>query len=155
MGRAEREVLYHLALGHAPIQTTPPHGDLTGLKPMIDALPGLPAPVTNLVWDALMWNPYVPKWLTDPADVPARSATRSCGFSARRPANANPALQGVVAPDPEPPGTRRAQRANHHQYRDPQPRAALDQVHLGGPVLHRRPDSTGRDRELVTSCSDR
>jgi transcriptional regulator with XRE-family HTH domain len=70
MNAAEREVLYHLAAGHAPVQH-PTRVDLEGMQEWVDAVPGQPSLVTDLAWNILRWNQGAPLLLGDPAAAPA------------------------------------------------------------------------------------
>ena len=69
MNVAEREVLYHLAAGHAPVQR-PSGADLERMQEWVDAVPGQPALVTDLAWNILRWNQGAPLLLEDPAAAP-------------------------------------------------------------------------------------
>lgn len=55
MNPAEREVLYHLASGRAPLRPVT-HANLQAMQEWIDTLPGQPALVTDLAWNILLWN---------------------------------------------------------------------------------------------------
>lgn len=55
MSLAEREVLYHLASGRAPLRRVT-RANLQAMQEWIDTLPGQPALVTDLAWNILLWN---------------------------------------------------------------------------------------------------
>jgi transcriptional regulator with XRE-family HTH domain len=69
MNAAEREVLYHLAAQHAPVQH-PTKADLDRMQEWVDAVPGQPALVTDLAWNVLRWSRDESLLLQDPAAVP-------------------------------------------------------------------------------------
>jgi transcriptional regulator with XRE-family HTH domain len=69
---AEREVLYQLALPHPadPVETTP---DVRSLQSLVDGMPGVPALVTDLAWNALAWNRKLAEEVQDPAALPEQA----------------------------------------------------------------------------------
>lgn len=69
MTPGERHVVYHLARGHGPASTPPGPTNLTELQRLIDALPGQPAIVTDMAWNALLWNQSNVSWFGAPESV--------------------------------------------------------------------------------------
>lgn len=69
MSQAEREVLYHLAAGHAPVRRAT-RANLEAIQEWIDSVPGQPALATDLAWNILAWNRDEPLMFQDPAALP-------------------------------------------------------------------------------------
>lgn len=69
MSAAEREVLYHLASGRAPVRTVS-SANLAAMQEWIDGVPGHPALVTDLAWNMLLWNRDALAMFGDLAAIP-------------------------------------------------------------------------------------
>ena len=69
MSAAEREVLYHLACGHAPVRPVS-RANLAAMQEWIDGVPGHPALVTDLAWNILLWNRDALAMFGDLAAIP-------------------------------------------------------------------------------------
>lgn len=69
MSAAEREVLYHLACGHAPVRPVS-RANLAAMQEWIDGVPGHPALVTDLAWNMLLWNRDALAMFGDLAAIP-------------------------------------------------------------------------------------
>ena len=71
---AERLHLYLLATEHGPAPGTiePPHGAEAVLTRLVRQMGDLaiPAVVTDVAWNMLVWNRALPTWFTDPGNVP-------------------------------------------------------------------------------------
>lgn len=72
MTRAERDLLYRLAMRRPASSTAFPAGDIRGLRSMLDGM-AEPALLTDVAWNALAWNRALVEHVQDPTAVPEQA----------------------------------------------------------------------------------